>query len=192
MPPPPAGPTLNSIFFRPTTSSTWDTRGGTDQTIAFGRFSDGTNRDITTSCSDWSSDNTFVLTISNAGLMTFLNSGTSTVTATCQDVYYTELIRIFVIPGTPWTRSGSGSFRQSDALPSYVERVRITGRVSGPKTALFMVFASGRLLAAPAVVSKIPYDGTHSVSRSPNQPPFGSLEVRDATNTIAWTMTEVR
>jgi len=133
-----------------------------------------------------------VLTINNGGLMTFRGSGTSSVTTTCQGVYYSELVRIFIIPTALWTRSGSGSFRQIDGLPSYVARVRITARVNGRNSALFSVFAWSRLLVAPGLVPKIPYDGTHVVSRPPNPPPFGLLDVRDNSNTIAWTLTEIR
>jgi hypothetical protein len=51
---------------------------------------------------------------------------------------------------------------------------------------------SSRLLANLVLTPRIPYDGTHVVFRSPNPPPFVSLEVRDISNTIAWTLTEVR
>ena len=70
-PPPatPAGPTLQSVTLGPTSPPPrFYATGGTNQTIATGVFSDGTRQNITTSCTDWQSDNTFVLTIDNEGL----------------------------------------------------------------------------------------------------------------------------
>ena len=190
----PAGPTLQSVALRPTgVPPRWYTSGATNQTLAIGMFSDGTSQDITTSCTDWESDNTFVLTITNEGLLTARNSGSATITTTCQGVSARGLVRLDVMPTTLWTRSGTGAAAFVE-VPLYVGRLRITGLSSGPTH--FAVLADGLLLFGQNLLRNVPHTGTYVVRPVviPPNPPgnFISVQVVDTRNTTAWTLTEVR
>ena len=142
----PAGPTLQSVTLGPTgVPPRWYTPGATNQTVASGTFSDGTRQNVTTSCTDWQSDNTSVLTINNEGLLTAHNSGSATVTTTCQGVFARGLVPLNVMPTTMWTRSGMGATSFVE-VPLYVGRLRITGQSNGRDITHFAVLAEGFLL----------------------------------------------
>ena len=199
-PPPPvetpaaATRTLQSIILGPTGAPPrfW-APGATNQTIAMGRFSDGATENVTSSCTDWQSDNTFVLTIDNGGLLTAHNSGSATITTTCQGVFARGLVPLNVMPTTLWTRSGTGSVQVVE-VPLYVTRLRITGRSNGRNTTRLAVLADGLLLFEHTLTPNAPYDATHNVRSVPRTPPspFISVQVYDSTNTGSWTLTEVR
>ena len=191
----PAGVTLQSVRLGPTGGlPRWWAPGATNQTIATGTFSDGTTQNITTSCTDWQSDNAFVLTINNAGLMTAHNSGSATITTTCQGVFARGLVPLNVMPATPWTRSGRGGTFLIVEVPLYVSRLRITARSDGRDAAAFVVNVEGQ----PAVQQRplprnVPYDATHPVVfRGVCSTNFICVEIYDSGNTTAWTLTEVR
>ena len=186
--PAPAGPTLQSVRLQPTGNpGPWYAPGGTNQTIAVGTFSDGTTQNITTSCTDWQSDNTFVLTISNEGLLTAHNSGSATITTTCQGVFARGLVPLNVMPTTPWSRSGTGPVPFFE-VPPYVGRLRITAQSTG--TTHFAVLADGLLLVARDMQRNVPYEGTHAVRLTTRA--FVSGQVVDTRNATTWTLTEVR
>lgn len=188
----PAGPTLQSVNLGPTgVPPRWYAPGATNQTVATGTFSDGTRQNITTSCTDWQSDNTFVLTINNEGLLTAHNSGSATITTTCQGVFARGLVPLNVMPTTLWTRSGMGA-TSSVEVPLYVGRLRITGLSKGRDTTYFAVVADGLLLFEQNLQRNVPYDGTHAVRPRTTASTFISVHVFDTRNTTAWTLTEVR
>ena len=190
--PSPAGPTLQSIALQPTgVPPRFYVSGATNQTVAVGTFSDGTRDAITTSCTDWQSDNTFVLTINNEGLLTALNSGSATITTTCQGVFARGLVPLNVMPVALWTRSGMGSIPLVE-VPLYVGRLRITGLSNGRVLTNFATLADGFLLFRVALSTNVPYDGTHVVRARSLSSTFISVQVSDTQNTTAWTLTEVR
>ena len=192
--PAPVIATLESIELFPTGRRSWFPAGSTEQSNAGGTFSDGTRKIVTASCTDWQSDNTFVLTIDNRGLVTHRNSGSATITTTCEGVSARALVSLNVIPATLWTRSGTGKWSQGDALPSYVRRVQVTARSSARSAVNFIVLTTGQPLESKMLQPKVPYVGTHVVF-IPSQPPpplYGPLDVLDSSNTISWTLTEVR
>jgi hypothetical protein len=190
--PPPAGPTLQSVALQPTGAPPrFYASGATNQTVAVGTFSDGTRDAVTASCTDWQSDNTFVLTINNEGLLTALNSGSATITTTCQGVFAHGLVPLNVIPVALWTRSGIGSISLIE-VPLYVGRLRITGLSNGRALTNFATLADGFLLFRVALATNVPYDGTHVVRARTISGTFISVQVSDTQNTTAWTLTEVR
>jgi Bacterial Ig-like domain (group 2) len=190
--PTPTGPTLQSVILQPTgVPPRFYASGATNQTVAVGTFSDGTRDAITTSCTDWQSDNTFVLTINNQGLLTAHNSGSATITTTCQGVFARGLVPLNVIPTTLWTRSGVGSTSVVE-VPLYVGRLRITGRSNGRVLTNFAALADGFLLFQVSLPPNVPYDGTHIVRARSVSSTFISVQVADSQNTTAWTLTEVR
>ena len=191
----PVGTTLQSVILQPTgVAPQWYAPGATNQTVAVGTFSDGSRQNITPSCTDWQSDNTFVLTINNEGLLAAHNSGSATITTTCQGVFARGLVSLKVMPTTLWSRSGMGAISLVE-VPLYVGRLRITGQSNG--STHFAVLADGLLLFARDLQRNVPYTGTHVVrpgTRPPGSPAstFISVQVVDTRNTTAWTLTEVR
>ncbi|MDP1826435.1 MAG: Ig-like domain-containing protein [Archangium sp.] len=83
-------------------------RGLTEQLTATGRFSDGTTQDVTSQAT-WASAAPAVATVSNAGLVTAVTLGTSSVSATVGSVIGSttvtvssaQLISLAVTPATP-------------------------------------------------------------------------------------------
>jgi len=196
-PPPatPAGPTLQSVTLGPTgIPPRFYATGGTNQTIATGVFSDGTRQNITTSCTDWQSDNTSVLTIDNEGVITARNNGSATITATCQGVFARGLATLSVMPTTLWTWSGTGF--QIVEMPLYVGRLRITGQSKVPVGHTFQVTADGLTVVNHILGPNARYDGIHPVRSNPPPPgipPSNFISVWVATGmTTTWTLTEVR
>ncbi len=190
--PTPAGPTLQSIEFRaPTAAPRFFAAGSTRQILAIGVFSDGSRQDITASCTGWQSDNTFVLTINSEGLTTIHNSGSATITTTCQGVFAAQLVTRDVIPTALWTWSGRGAI-QSVEVPLYVPRLRITGRSNGRVPTDFATLADGFLLFRVALPPNVSYDNTYVVRARSISSTFISVQVSDSQNTTAWTLTEVR
>jgi hypothetical protein len=194
----PAGPTLQSIEFRaPTAAPRFFAAGSTRQVLAIGVFSDGSRQDITASCTGWHSDNPFVQTINSEGLGTIHNSGSATISATCQGVFAAQLVTRDVIPAALWTRSGRGAI-SSVEMPPYVGRLRITGRSNGQVPTYFAVLSDGLVLfTQPNLLPNVPYDGTHvvrPVSPPPGVPPlpYISVQIYDSRGTTTWTLTEVR
>ncbi len=70
---------INSLVIAPTDSST--PAGTTKQFTATGFLNDGSSRDITNEVT-WTSSNTFVATVNSSGLVTGINPGSTTITAT--------------------------------------------------------------------------------------------------------------
>lgn len=186
----PAGPTLQSVTLHPTGAPPrFYAPGATNQTVAMGTFSDGTRHDITTLCIDWQSDNTFVLTINNEGLLTVHNSGSATITTTCQGVFARGLVPLNVMPAAVWTRSGTGALSFVE-VPLYVQRLRITGQSN--EFTHFAVLADGLLLFGQNLQRNVSYAATHVVRPSTTASTFISVQVVDTRKTTAWTLTEVR
>lgn len=81
--------------------------GDTAQITAVGVLTDLTFRDVTSTCTGWASDNTSVLTINAAGMVTArATSGSATVTTTCQAVSGRGFVTVnpppsSVVPGSP-------------------------------------------------------------------------------------------
>lgn len=185
-PPPAATPTLQSVSLSAALGSLTQA-GNTAQVTATGTFSNGTTQNLTAQCTDWASDNTFVLTISNGGLITARNSGQSTITTMCQGVQGRGLVTLNLIPAQLFTRSGTGD--QVFSLPSYVSRVRI--QASTPSRCQnFAVEVANRLLVnvilgTCSVADARTFDGTYVVT------PGGLVEITISTG-VNWTFTEVR
>ena len=189
----PAGPTLQSVTLGPTgVPPRFYATGGTNQTIATGIFSDGSRQNITSSCTDWQSDNTFVLTINNEGVITARNSGSATITTTCQGVFGRGLVTLSVIPTTPWTWSGTGF--QIVEMPLYVERLRITVQSNVRVGHQIIVSTDGGSLLNTVLGPNARYDGTHPVPSVPqSNPPSNFISVYVSVGmSTTWTLTEVR
>ena len=84
-------PVLISISVTPTNPSI--AVGATQQFTATGSYSDGSTQDMTAQVA-WSSSNTSVATISNAGLATGVAAGTATITATSGGVSGTATLTV--------------------------------------------------------------------------------------------------
>jgi hypothetical protein len=76
-------PTLQSITVSPSDPSIL--AGGNEQYSAAGKFSDGSNQNVTSSVT-WTSSNATVATVNTAGLATTLTEGTTTITASLQSI----------------------------------------------------------------------------------------------------------
>lgn len=171
--------TLRSVALTSTANSL-QAPNQTAAVIATGTFSDGTTQNITSSCTGWTADNTFVLSVSGTGLVTARNSGQSTIGTTCQGIFATLLVTLNLAP--PFVRSGSGN--NVFDMPTYVSRVRIQGRWNGQGLSNFVVFINGRLIVNEILRQTITFDGTFATTG-------GVTEIVDSTS-IAWTFTEVR
>lgn len=158
--------------------------GQTVQVTATGTFSNGTTQNITNTCSDWASDNTFVLTISNSGVITARNSGASTVTTSCQGMQGRGLVTLNLIPAQLWTRTGSGDTVFD--MPTYIRRVRITGTYTR-NSSNFIVRVGGQLLVNELLGTgwnTTRYDGTLLTT--------GGVVAITNSSGVAWTFAEVR
>lgn len=105
-PPPPPAVTLQSVALSGNFSGA-RAAGDTFQTTATGTFSNGTTQNVTSSCSDWQSDNQSVATVNGSGLITARSSGQATITTTCQGVFARGLITLTLGPRTSF---GSGQY----------------------------------------------------------------------------------
>jgi hypothetical protein len=186
-PPPSTTPaiTLNSVSLAAALSSL-DRAGATAQVTATGTFSDGTTQNVTSSCTDWFSDNTFVLTISSGGLMTAHNSGSSTVTTSCQGVQGRGLVTLNLIPAQLWSFSGTGD--NVFEMPSYVKRVRVIGTYTR-NSSNFIITVNGRLLVNELLGTgwgTTRYDGTLNLPAGP-----GTVEITNSSG-VVWSITEIR
>ena len=113
-----------------------------------------------------------MLTINNEGLLTAHNSGSATITTTCQGVFARGLVPLNVMPTTLWTRSGMGATSFVE-VPLYVGRLRVTGQSNGPTH--FAVLADGFLLFGQDLQRNAPYTGIHVVR--PGTFPLVTLQV---------------
>ena len=105
-PPPPPAVTLQSVSLSGNFTGA-RAAGDTFQTTATGTMSNGSTQNVTSSCTDWQSDNQFVATVNGSGLITARNSGQSTITTTCQGVFARGLITLTLGPRTSF---GSGQY----------------------------------------------------------------------------------
>jgi len=143
-------------------------------------------KDLTTSCSGWTADNTFVLTIDGNGVVTAQHSGASTVTTACQGVFARVLLTLTLIPDTPFFQSGSGD--SVFTLPSYVSRVKITGDYGG-YCQNFIVHIAGTglvnvILGNCNIGQGSHFEGTYATAG-------GLVEIVNS-NTVKWTFKEIR
>ncbi len=181
--PTPTAPTLTAVTLAGAFGSL-TTPNASTQVTATGMMSDGTQRNMTSSCTGWASDNTFVATVSGSGLVTAHNSGSSTITSTCQGQFARVLAQVSLI--TPFFQSGVGDYVFT--LPSYVTKVKITGDYSG-YCQNFAVDIAKRLivneiLGACSVGSGRHFEGTYATQG-------GLVEITISTG-VNWTFTEIR
>jgi hypothetical protein len=156
--------------------------GATSQTTVMGTFSNGTTSNITSSCTNWFSDNPFALTVSSNGMLTAKNSGSSTVTVDCQGKQGRSLITVTMLP--VWTRSGTSDVVFD--MPTHVRRVRITADYSG-YAENFMVDVNGRGLVNELMgrgFSQTHFEGTYLTS--------GGVVAITSSSGVKWSFTEVR
>jgi len=193
----PSTPTLTSVTLAATVPS-FTTSGSTVLITATGTFSNGTAQNLTSTCTNWQADNTFVLNVNSAGALTPLNSGSSTVTATCQGVFTSHLFVITVRPNQLFTVSGNGN--NVINLPGYVNQLHISGTYGsccsnfivwgGPATAACgSAIISGCHLIVNDLIGTI-YgrtisEGTYVVNGN------ATIQIIDSTG-VSWSMVEVR
>jgi hypothetical protein len=85
----PAPPTVQTVVFSFSDGAliSFTQPGATAQVTALGIFTNGTTRDVTSTCTNWQSDNTSILSVNSSGLMTAqASSGSATISMTCQGV----------------------------------------------------------------------------------------------------------
>jgi Bacterial Ig-like domain (group 2) len=181
-PPPATTPTLTSVSMSAALTSLKQ-KGQTTPITVTGTFSNGTTSVVTSTCSNWQTDNPAVATVNSAGVITALATGTATATTTCQGVFGRGLITLNLLPDELWLRSGSGNTVFN--LPNYVTRVHIQGRWQQRDTSNFIVHVNGLSLINEILRTSITYDGTHVV-------PAGGLIEIVSSSAIDWTFTEVR
>lgn len=108
--PSPASATLQAVVFSADFTAL-TTAGASTQLTALGVFSNGRMQDVTSTCTNWRSDNTSVLTVTSTGMMTAQSSGGSaTITMTCQGVLASGLVMLNPPPtllGVPPIPAGS-------------------------------------------------------------------------------------
>ena len=80
-----------------------DRTGATAQVTATGTMSNGTTQNVTSSCSDWRSDNESVATVNSNGLISARNSGSASITTRCQGVFANSLITLTLGPRTSFS-----------------------------------------------------------------------------------------
>ena len=122
-----------------------------DQMIASARFSDGEDRDVTTSAS-WTTSNPGVATVSSAGIVTVAAAGIVELRATYQNVAG-SLVVVVEAPAAPAIFVLDGIVRNgSTGQPLEGVRVQIVGDVSGRVTTdeigsyVFTGLPAGRIL----------------------------------------------
>lgn len=180
-PPPPAAPTVSSV----SVSGGGCSNGGTCsaptnfQLTAIATLSNGTTQTVTTQAA-WSSTNPSVASVSGSGTVTVQNAGGADITA----VYQGKLGGVTVSVPPAWSQAGTGN--NVFDMPTFVSRVRITGRYTG-FTTNFIIKIGGRLTVNELLGTGWPsttYDGTHAVTG-------GQVEITNSSG-VAWTFTQVR
>ena len=113
----PSAQTVSSVALSLDTSGLFK-RGGTAQLSATATMSGGATQDMTASCTNWASDNTSVATVSTSGLVTAQNSGSATLTVTCQSVQGRTVVALNVATkATPAVSLSSASLGFSKDTP---------------------------------------------------------------------------
>lgn len=94
--PSPATSTVQIVIFSfPEGFSSLAKAGATTQVIAIGILANGTTQDVTSTCTNWQSDDTSVLSVNSGGLITAQsNSGAATITMTCRGVSAHGLVTV--------------------------------------------------------------------------------------------------
>jgi hypothetical protein len=106
----PAAATVSSVALAVSTSALVK-KGATAQATATATMSTGATQDVTSSCTNWASDNTAVATISSGGLLTAQGSGASTITTTCSNVQGRNVVNLsLVTKATPQVTFSSGGY----------------------------------------------------------------------------------
>ena len=106
----PAAATVSSVALAISTSALVK-KGATAQATATATMSTGATQDLTSSCTNWASDNAAVATISSGGLLTAQGSGASTITTTCQNVQGRNVVNLsLVTKATPQVTYSSGGY----------------------------------------------------------------------------------
>jgi hypothetical protein len=162
-------------------------KGQTTPIIATGTFTNGTTQVVTTTCTNWQSDNVAVLTVDTTGMMTARGSGASTVTTTCQGVFARGLATLNLLPDVLFSVSGSGNTVFD--LPTYITRIRIVGTYTG-NSSNFIVTIAGRLVVNEIIGTSSSFGG-RTVSDGTYQTTGGVVAITNSAG-VAWTFTEVR
>jgi hypothetical protein len=105
-----AAPTVSSVALSISTSALVK-KSATAQVTATATMSTGATQDVTSSCSNWASDNAAVATVSSSGLLTAQGSGSATVTTTCQSAQGRTVVNLsLVTKATPQVTYSSGGY----------------------------------------------------------------------------------
>jgi uncharacterized protein YjdB len=139
-----APPTLVSIAVAPMSFSV--AAGATRQITATGTYSDGTNKDITSSVA-WSSSNVSVASVGSTGLVTGIGAGTASITAALSGLVANAavtvpgtvppppLVSITVTPATATVIVGSTQQMTATANYSDGEQIDVTGSATWTSSA---------------------------------------------------------
>ncbi|MDR3747085.1 MAG: Ig-like domain-containing protein [Acidobacteriota bacterium] len=126
-------PSLSSIYINPA-SATVAVGGKQVQLIAYGKYSDGSQSEISGASVSWSSSNLNVATITPGGLVTGVNTGTATMTASSQGVTATANVSV--------TLTNITTLVTTTILGSAVQQTAAT--ISGaPLTLQFYAYGNG-------------------------------------------------
>jgi hypothetical protein len=176
-------PTLSSVTLS-VASSSLKFKRQTSSVTAVGTLSNGTTQVVTSTCSNWRSDNVGVLTVDSMGTITAVGSGASTITTTCEGVSARGLVTLSLLPDQVFTFNGTGD--AAFDMPTYVTRVHITAgtfRLSSN----FMVTVAGDVLVKALIGRSelsTTYDGTLITTG-------GVVEISNSDG-VSWSFTEVR
>ena len=88
-------PALQAVVFAFSDLSSFRQAGATAQVSAVGIFANLRAQDVTSTCANWLSDTSSVLTVNSGGLMTARSSsGSATISTTCQGVSASGLVTL--------------------------------------------------------------------------------------------------
>ena len=96
----PVAPNIDAVVFAFSENfSSFTKAGATSQVTVIAVMSNGTTRDVTSTCTNWQSDNTGVLSVNGSGMMTALSAtGSAHVTTTYQGVVGSGLVTLNPAP----------------------------------------------------------------------------------------------
>jgi uncharacterized protein YjdB len=70
--------------------------GAASQVIAVATYQNGDTRTLTSACTNWTSDNPSVISVTSSGVITAISEGAATVTTLCDGVTGRVLLRVAI------------------------------------------------------------------------------------------------
>ena len=150
--------TITSIAVSPAGSSA--TQGSTVQFRAIGTYSDGTTRNVTTTCT-WASSSTGVATINTGGLATAVSAGTTTISAAVGSIRGSTGLTVQTASSSAHTDVLTYKNDLSRSGLNSSETVLTTANVNSTNFGLkFRLAADGLMFGQPLYASQVPMSGS--------------------------------